>query len=155
MTELFAETLTLAPKLPSVLDTRTPTRESRPAGCAPAARGVVTSASARTIARMRQQWIMPSYGYRGSSRGVGADPAPMADPVDQNAGEQRPQPSAHEKVDVPDVAQDSTAEDCMRKSVADIAHAAQNDIDADEAAERADDDRGDEAVAKEFVLEWD
>jgi hypothetical protein len=40
----------------------------------------------------------------------------------------------------------------MGQAVADVAHAAQNDVDADEAAERADDHRRDETVTKKLVL---
>jgi hypothetical protein len=42
----------------------------------------------------------------------------------------------------------------MGKSVTDVTHAAQNDINADKPAERADDNRCDEAVAKKFVFKW-
>jgi hypothetical protein len=36
--------------------------------------------------------------------------------------------------------------------MADVAHPAQNDVDADETTERADEHGGDETVAKELVL---
>jgi len=40
----------------------------------------------------------------------------------------------------------------MGQAVADVAHAAQDDVDADKTTERTDDHRGDEAVAKKFVF---
>ena len=80
--------------------------------------------------------------------GVGPDPAPMADQVNEPTGKQRPQPGAHKEIDVHHVAQDSAAEDGVGEAMADVAHPAQNDVDADKAAERADDHRGRKPLRK-------
>ena len=84
--------------------------------------------------------------------GVGSHPAPMADQVNEKAGEQRPQPRADKKVDVHHIAENRAAEDGVGETVADVAHPAQDDVNADEATERADEHGGDETVAKELVL---
>ena len=73
--------------------------------------------------------------------------------MNQKAGEQRPQPAADKKIDVHHIAENRAAENGVGKTVADVAHAAQDDVDADKAAERADDHRRDEAVTKKLVLE--
>ena len=74
--------------------------------------------------------------------GVGADPAAVADAVNQKRGEQGPEAAAEKKIDVQHVAQHGAAEDCMGKPVADVTHAPQHDVNADKAAESADYDRG-------------
>src|SRR4029079_15596092 len=84
---------------------------------------------------------------------VGADPAAMADPVDQDSGQQSPESAPDKKIHVPDVAQARAAEDRVRQAVTDVAHAPQDDVDADKTAERTDHDRSDEAIAEKLVFE--
>ena len=62
---------------------------------------------------------------------------------------------ANKKINVHHIAQDSAAEDGVGEAMADVAHPAQNDIDANKAAERADNDGGQKAVAKKVVLKRD
>ena len=54
---------------------------------------------------------------------IGADPAAVADGVNQKAGEQCPDSRADEKVQVQDIAQHGAAEDGMGKPMADVTHA--------------------------------
>ncbi len=126
----------------------------------------VTLRDAEDIAEERSFDIAREAAVRGNDRhaegkarsrndadgGVGADPAAVADAVNQDSGEERPQTTTEKKIDVPNIAEHRAAEDGMGQAVADVAHAAQDDVDADEAAERADDHRGDKAVTEKLVF---
>ena len=75
------------------------------------------------------------------------------DPVNQNTGEQRPEPAADKKIKCLARSEHRATENSVGQAVADVAHAPQDDIDTDKAAERADHYRCNEAVTKEFVFE--
>jgi hypothetical protein len=78
-----------------------------------------------------------------------------ADPVDQHARQQRPNARADKEINIHHIAQHRAAENCVRKPMADVAHPTEDDVDADEAAQRAYDEGGDEAVAKKLVFKRD
>ena len=72
-----------------------------------------------------------------TDRGVRADPPAAGDAVDGQRRGQAPEPGAQVIVDADDRARGEAAEDGMGQPVADIAHAAQGDVDADQAAQAA------------------
>ena len=84
--------------------------------------------------------------------GVCADPATVTDAVNQDSGEDGPQTTTEEEIDVPNITEHRAAKDGMGQAVADVAHAAQDDVDTDEAAERADDHGRDKAVTEKLVF---
>ncbi len=57
--------------------------------------------------------------------------------VDQHCGEEAPEAGADVEVPLHDERDHRAAEDGVRQAVADVAHAAQHDVDAEQAAERA------------------
>ena len=75
--------------------------------------------------------------------------------MNQKSRQECPDAGAEKKIQIHDVAQHGAAENRVRETVTNIAHAAENDVNADEAAERANHHRGKKAVAKKLVLEGD
>ncbi len=72
--------------------------------------------------------------------------------MDAYGGQQSPRAGTDEKVDTDTVTDDGTAEDGMGETVANVAHAPQNDIDPNETAQGAHQHGCEQAVAKEFIL---
>jgi hypothetical protein len=87
-------------------------------------------------------------------RGVGSDDAATADAADGETGCETPESGAHEVVETNSGAHGGAAEDGVAEPVADVAHPAEGDVHAEQAAEAAGDGAHDERVAEEVVLEW-
>ena len=87
-------------------------------------------------------------------RRIRPDPALSRRAIDQQRREESPHPCADEEVDPNQVTHHRPAEYGVRQPVPDVAHLPQHDVDAHQAAQRTDDQRRDQAVAEEFVLQW-
>ena len=85
--------------------------------------------------------------------GVGTDDPPAGDPVDHQGGGDAPGTGAQDEVDPEERTGGETAEDGVRQPVADVAHALEHDVDADQPAQGAGEGGHDEAVAEELELE--
>jgi hypothetical protein len=83
-----------------------------------------------------------------ADRGVGADAAAAGDGVDGERGRQPPQPGPSTIGQPDERGGGVAAEDRVRQAVADVAHAAQDDEDPDEAAQAPGEDGGDQPLTK-------
>lgn len=92
-------------------------------------------------------------GGHHADRRVGADFLLSRHHVDQQRREKTPQTGAEIKIPTHHIADDRPAEHRVREAVTDVAHPPQDDIDAEETADRADERGGDQPVNKKFILE--
>ena len=84
---------------------------------------------------------------------VGADACASRRLVDEHRRQEAPQPGAEVEIPLHDKGDDRAAEDGVRQAVADVAHAAQDDVDAQQPAQRAGQHGHRDAGAKELILE--
>ena len=90
-------------------------------------------------------------GGDDADRCIGADLPPTSDTVDQQRGEHPPRSGPEIEVPPEDVRNRRAAEDRVRQPVADVRHALEDDVDADEPAESPSEQPGLQPMAEELV----